>query len=48
MNTMASTTPTTSTANLMGGGMSSLFGSMPTNSNGQDLSDILVGSSLMG
>ena len=48
INTMASTTPTTSTANLMGGGMSSLFGSMPTNSNGQDLSDILVGSSLMG
>ena len=48
MNTMASTTPTTSTANLMGGGMSSLFGSMPTNSNGQDLSDVLVGSSLMG
>ena len=28
--------------------LSNLFGSMPTNSNGQDLSDVLVGSSLMG
>ena len=48
INAMSSAAPTTSTANLMGGGMSSLFGSMPTNSNGQDLSDVLVGSSLMG
>lgn len=28
--------------------LSNLFGSMPTNSYGQDLSDVLVGSSLMG
>lgn len=29
-------------------GAANLFGSMPTNANGQDLSDVLVGSSLMG
>ena len=48
INTMGSATPTGPTGNLMGGTMGNLFGSMPTNANGQDLSDILVGSSLMG
>lgn len=28
--------------------LNNLFGAMPTNANGQDLSDVLVGSSLMG
>ena len=48
INTVTSAAPTTPTGSLMGGTMGNLFGSMPTNSYGQDLSDILVGSSLMG
>lgn len=50
INTMVSATPTGPTGptgSLMGGTMGNLFGSMPTNANGQDLSDLLVGTSLM-
>ena len=38
------TAPQTESSNVS---LNNLFGSMPTNANGQDLSDILVGSSLM-
>ena len=38
------TAPQTGTSNVS---LNNLFGAMPTNANGQDLSDILVGSSLM-
>lgn len=39
------TAPQTGGSNIS---LNNLFGAMPTNTNGQDLSDVLVGSSLMG